>query len=246
MTGSAEEVKPYLQEDDSKKDQVRRMFDNIAPHYDLLNRILSAGTDKKWRKKAISKLHVPQGAHVLDVATGTGDLAFEVARQYDCASITGLDIAENMLEIARSKSVNQGTSELIEFVGGDSENLPFESNSYDGVTVAFGVRNFGNLKKGLNEINRVMKTDGTLVVLEFTRPRSFPFKQIFQGYFKYILPLIGKFRSGDPRAYKYLYESVQAFPDYDRFEDVLKECGFRDTNFEVLTLGICAIYTARK
>jgi len=240
------EVKPYIKEEDSKKDQVRRMFDRIAPHYDSLNMFLSAGMDSKWRKTAIGMLGMPPQAQVLDVATGTGDLAFEIARQFEDAEITGLDLAENMLTVARKKSAKRGLSERVQFTIGDSENLPFDDDSFHGVTVAFGVRNFGDLSKGMNEIFRVLKPGGRLVVLEFTKPRSFPFKQLFQIYFKYVLPLVGSFGSGDKRAYHYLYESVQAFPDYDRFTAVLLKEGFKNARYKILSLGICAIYTAEK
>lgn len=246
MTKPAKEVKPYQDEGPSKKEQVTQMFDNIAPHYDLLNRVLSAGIDRKWRKNAIAKLNLPSPGMALDVATGTGDLAFEIKKQYPDSTITGLDIAENMLNIARQKSSKRGFDESIDFVVGDSENLPFESNSFDAVSVAFGVRNFGDLNQGLREICRVLKPGGRLVVLEFTKPRVFPFKQLFGMYFKYILPRIGSLGSGDKKAYKYLYESVQAFPDYGDFTDRLEQTGFTNTSFKAQSLGICAIYTADK
>jgi demethylmenaquinone methyltransferase / 2-methoxy-6-polyprenyl-1,4-benzoquinol methylase len=242
----ASEIKPYTKEDDSKKDQVRRMFDRIAPHYDSLNMFLSAGMDRRWRKTAIGMLDVPSQAQVLDVATGTGDLAFEIARRFDDAIITGLDLAENMLVIARKKSALQGLSNRVRFTLGDSENLPFEDRSFHGVSVAFGVRNFSDLIKGMSEIFRVLKPGGRLVVLEFTKPQTFPFRQMFQIYFKHILPFAGSFGSGDKRAYHYLYESVQAFPDYDRFTAVLSKNGFKNAAYKVLSLGICAIYTAEK
>jgi len=240
------EVKPYTKEEDSKKEQVRRMFDRIAPHYDTLNKFLSAGMDKKWRKTAIGMLNAPPMAKVLDVATGTGDLAFEIARQYHDAEITGLDLAEKMLVVARKKSEKRGLSDRVQFAQGDSELLPFDDSSFHSVSVAFGVRNFSDLRRGMSEIYRVMKPDGRLVVLEFTKPRSFPFKQLFQVYFKHILPRVGSFGSGDKRAYHYLYESVQAFPDYDRFTAVLSNNGFKNAAYKVLSLGICAIYTAEK
>jgi demethylmenaquinone methyltransferase/2-methoxy-6-polyprenyl-1,4-benzoquinol methylase len=238
-------VKPYT-EKGSKKGQVTKMFDNIAPYYDFLNRLLSLGIDTIWRKKAIAKLKGQNPKMVLDVATGTADLAIEISRQLKVEKIIGLDIANEMLEIGRKKLKRKGLDNLINLTLGDSENLPFEDNTFDAATVAFGVRNFENLELGLKEMNRVLKKGGQIVVLEFSRPTLFPFKQLFNFYFKYILPFIGRFTSKDPKAYSYLYESVQAFPDGNEFLKVLKNTGFSDTKFEALTLGICSIYVGKK
>lgn len=246
MNNPASNVTPYAQDDSSKKEQVRKMFDGIAPHYDGLNRLLSAGMDKKWRRLAISTLDAGDNGRILDVATGTGDLAFEILKQYPTNHVTGLDIADKMLDVARRKSDKRNLNESVDFVLGDSEKLPFENDSFDRASVAFGVRNFANLQAGLSEINRVLKPGGKLVVLEFTKPRIFPFKQLFNSYFKHVLPRIGGMRSGDRKAYEYLYESVQAFPDYERFTDVMLKCGFSDTSYKDLTLGICAIYSGQK
>ncbi|MCB0625373.1 MAG: bifunctional demethylmenaquinone methyltransferase/2-methoxy-6-polyprenyl-1,4-benzoquinol methylase UbiE, partial [Saprospiraceae bacterium] len=217
-------VKPY-QADGSKKEQVSKMFDNIAPSYDLLNRLLSLGIDRSWRKKAIRLLDPAKAKTVLDVATGTADVAIEIARQLKPEKIIGVDIAQQMLEIGREKVSKRGLAEVIELQLGDSENLPFESNTFDAITVAFGVRNFEDLGKGLSEMQRVLKPGGKLVVLEFSRPRIFPFKQLFNLYFRYLLPLIGRLTSKDPKAYSYLYESVQAFPDRENFVTELGKAG---------------------
>lgn len=238
-------VKPYNQQE-GKKGQVSRMFDNIAPYYDFLNRFLSLGIDTLWRKKAISYLKAHDPKVVLDVATGTADLAIEISKQLNVNKIVGLDIANEMLEIGRKKIKKKKLDHLIELQLGDSENLPFSDNTFDGATVAFGVRNFENLELGLQEMRRVLKENGQLVVLEFSKPTIFPFKQLFNFYFKNILPLIGRFTSKDPKAYSYLYESVQAFPDGQAFLEVLEKLGFRETSFRPLSLGICSIYIAKK
>ena len=238
-------VKPY-QADGSKKEQVSKMFDNIAPSYDLLNRLSSLGIDRSWRKKAIRLLDPAKAKTVLDVATGTADVAIEIARQLKPEKIIGVDIAQQMLEIGREKVSKRGLAEVIELQLGDSENLPFESNTFDAITVAFGVRNFEDLGKGLSEMQRVLKPGGKLVVLEFSRPRIFPFKQLFNLYFRYLLPLIGRLTSKDPKAYSYLYESVQAFPDRENFVTELGKAGYTEASYRPLTLGICSIYSASK
>ncbi len=240
-----EEVKPYDREEGKKK-QVANMFDNIAWKYDFLNRLLSLGIDKRWRKKAISTLENGSPARVLDVATGTADLSIELARRLPESQITGVDISEKMLDIGRKKVVKKKLDQRIELLYGDSEALEFPDNHFDAVTAAFGVRNFENLEAGLQEMNRVLKPGGQLVVLEFSRPRIFPLKQLFNLYFRYILPTVGRLTSKDPRAYKYLYESVQAFPDYDRFLSVLKKLGYKKCEYIILTAGICCIYKAIK
>ena len=185
------EVKPYKQEDSSKKQQVRNMFNNIAPKYDLLNRVLSLGIDQTWRKKALSKLATEKPAKILDMATGTGDLAIMAVKQLDPEHVAGVDLAPAMLEIAIKKAAKKQLHDKISFTVGDAEKLEFADDTFDAATVAFGVRNFGDLEVGLMEMKRVMKPGGKLVVLEFTKPRIFPFKQIYHTYFKYLLPTIG-------------------------------------------------------
>ena len=241
------EVKPYEAEG-SKKQQVSKMFDNIAKHYDFLNHFLSLGIDKVWRRKMIAELNDVQPQLILDVATGTGDVAINTIKQLNIKDlhIIGLDISPEMLNIGKKKIVTEGMSGTIDMIVGDSENLPFENNKFDAITVAYGVRNFENLERGLSEMQRVLKPKGKLVVLEFSQPRVFPFRQLFNFYFKNILPLIGKMTSKDNRAYTYLYESVQAFPDGDNFLKVLEKTGFKNTACKSLTIGICSIYTAFK
>jgi demethylmenaquinone methyltransferase / 2-methoxy-6-polyprenyl-1,4-benzoquinol methylase len=240
-------VKPYEQEG-SKKQQVSKMFDNIAKHYDFLNHFLTLGIDKIWRRKMIAELGHVQPKYVLDVATGTGDVAINAIKQLKIKDlhIVGLDISTEMLNIGKKKIITEGMSGTIEMMIGDSENIPFENNKFDAITVAYGVRNFENLEQGLAEMQRVLKPNGKLVVLEFSKPNVFPFKQLFNFYFKNILPTIGKITSKDSRAYSYLYESVQAFPDGTDFLNVLSKTGFKNTQCTSLTLGICAIYTAYK
>ncbi len=239
-------VKPYEREEDTKKSQVSRMFNSIAPYYDFLNRFLSLGIDTIWRKKAINKIKASNPQHILDIATGTADVAIELVKRLDAKKVVGLDISKEMLAIGQKKIDKRALDKRIELVLGDSENLSFEDESFDAVTVAFGVRNFENLEKGLKEMNRVLKKDGEVMVLEFSRPRIFPFKQLFNGYFKYVLPQIGRLTSKDPKAYQYLYESVQAFPDGQDFVEILKRTGYKSIECTPLSLGICSVYVGKK
>jgi len=241
----AEEIKPYEQRG-NKKEQVSRMFDGIAPYYDFLNRLLSLGIDTIWRRRAIAQLKGDRPKHILDVATGTADVALEMAGRLPAERIVGLDISDQMLDVGRRKVRKKGLEERIELMVGDSENLPFANNTFDAITVAFGVRNFEHLEKGLQEMQRVLKPGGKLVVLEFSKPRLFPFKQLYDFYFRNILPAVGKITSKDPRAYRYLYESVQAFPERERFTDILTKTGYKSNQCIPLTLGICSIYTGVK
>lgn len=240
-----EQVKPYSAEG-SKKSQVSSMFNRIAPYYDLLNRVLSLGIDRSWRKKAIHLLNDSKPRHILDVATGTADVALETARRLSPDSIIGVDISADMLAIGRQKISRRGLDHVITLEEADSENLPFPDNTFDAVTVAFGVRNFEHLEQGLAEMQRVLKPGGQAIILEFSRPTSFPFKQLFHFYFRHILPFIGRITSKDPKAYRYLYESVQAFPDGDAFLEVLRKTGYKNNRCLPLTLGICSIYAGQK
>ncbi|MFZ4797834.1 MAG: bifunctional demethylmenaquinone methyltransferase/2-methoxy-6-polyprenyl-1,4-benzoquinol methylase UbiE [Bacteroidia bacterium] len=240
-------VKPDYNSSKSKKEQVEEMFDNVASRYDFLNRFLSLRIDTIWRKKAIAHLKSIQPQIVLDVATGTADLALEINKQLNPVKIIGLDLSEQMLAVGRIKVAKANLSNKIEMVKGDSENLIFDSNYFDAVTVSFGVRNFENLDKGLTEINRVLKTEGKLVVLEFSNPKTFPIKQIFGFYFKFILPTISRLvnkKSGN--AYKYLPESVKYFPEGEEFAKHLRNCGFNNIIVQPLTFGTCTIYIAQK
>jgi len=239
------EVKPYTKQG-NKKGQVSTMFNRIAPYYDFLNRFLSLGIDTIWRKKAIDLLQSEQPKLILDVATGTADVALETVKRLQPDKVIGIDISTEMLEIGKKKIKKRGLETVIELQEGDSENLPFADNTFDAITVAFGVRNFENLEKGLTEMRRVLKDNGKLVVLEFSKPSIFPIKQMFNLYFKYILPTIGRLTSKDPRAYSYLYESVQAFPDGDDFVNILSKTGYKSNQCKPLTLGICSIYSGQK
>ncbi len=224
------------------------MFDKISGKYDLLNKVLSLGIDRKWRSKALSLLLPVKPVDMLDVATGTGDMAFMAEQILSPQNITGIDLSAGMLDVAvkRLNARTKESSTSIKFLKGDAENLPFENDSFDAATVTFGVRNFGDLHQGLKEMQRVLRPGAPIVVLEFTKPKIFPFRQLFDIYFRHILPLIGSWTSGDGRAYKYLYESVQAFPDYDAFNKELLKAGFERPSYTTLSLGICAIYIAYK
>lgn len=238
-------VVPYKAENSGKKEQVAKMFNNISRRYDFLNHFLSLGIDRLWRKTAIRLLKPVNPQYILDVATGTGDFAIQ-ALSLRPKKITGIDISEGMLAIGRGKVEKMKLSEQIQLVKGDSENLQFADNTFDAVTVGFGVRNFEDLEKGLAEIRRVLKPEATLVVLEFSRPRKFPMRQLYNFYFKNILPGLGRLISNDKSAYTYLPESVAAFPDGTDFERILEKVGFKETTCRPLTFGISSIYTGRK
>ena len=226
------------------------MFNAIAFRYDLLNQLLSFGIHKRWRRKAIRFLNSslaprPSSPTLLDIATGTADFAID-AIQLQPKKIIGVDISEDMLAIGRKKIEKKNLSHVIELKKVDSENLPFENNSFDAATVSFGVRNFDNLEKGLAEICRVMKTGGALVVLEFSIPQKFPMKQLYNIYLQNICPFIGKIISKNAVAYSYLFESVKNFPYGDGFKQKLLECGFSDVKFFPQTFGVTTIYLAKK
>jgi demethylmenaquinone methyltransferase/2-methoxy-6-polyprenyl-1,4-benzoquinol methylase len=238
-------VVPYKEENTSKKEQVARMFNNISHRYDFLNHFLSLGIDRGWRKKAVNLLRPLKPRQLLDVATGTGDFALQ-ALSLNPEKITGVDISEGMLQVGRKKMQDRNVADKIVLQLADSENLPFEENKFDAVTVGFGVRNFEHLERGLEEIFRVLRPGGVAVILEFSRPRKFPFKQGYNFYFKFILPKIGRIVSSDKTAYTYLPESVEAFPDGEDFLRILRDVGFKQTQCKSLTFGISSIYTGIK
>ena len=238
-------VKPYKDKTGSKKEQVAEMFDNISGKYDFLNHLLSLGIDKSWRKKAIRILEQEHPKRILDVATGTGDFAIE-ALALQPEKVMGVDISKGMLEKGREKIKNRNLEQKIELLYGDSENLPFDDESFDAITVGFGARNFENLEKGLLEMNRVLKKNGTAIVLEFSKPKRFPIKQVYNFYFHRLLPLIGNSISKDSSAYSYLPESVAAFPEDENFLAILKKCHFQQAWQKKLMGGIASIYVAKK
>ncbi len=239
------EVKPYSQSADSKKEQVATMFDNIAFRYDFLNHLLSMGIDKIWRRRAIRLLKSIPAPRILDIATGTGDLALAALRLKP-SEIVGLDISKEMLKVAQVKVDKRGLSSTIKLMHGDSESIPFPDNSFDAITVAFGVRNFENLNRGLSEMSRVLKPGGKVVILEFSNPTQFPVKQIYGFYFKYVLPFWGGLFSKDKAAYTYLPESVRAFPEGKQFEMEMVNANLKPLKSLKQTFGVATIYFGEK
>lgn len=240
-----EKVKPYKNSDLGKKEQVAKMFDTISNEYDGLNRVISFGIDVSWRKKVVEIIKKTNPSTILDIATGTGDLAIHLAKT-NATKIIGLDISEGMLQVGRKKIEVLKLNNTIEMVFGDSENIPFENDSFDAITVAFGVRNFENLSKGLLEIYRVLKPGGTFVVLETSVPTKTPFKQGYNFYSTKILPTIGKLFSKDKVAYKYLSDSAASFPFGDAFNNILLKNGFINVENRPQTFGVASIYIAKK
>lgn len=229
----------------SKKKQVEEMFDDISPKYDLLNHLLSANIDRLWRRKVIRMLEKRQPKTILDIATGTADFAIAASKIKD-SKITGIDISEGMLEVGRKKVLKLGLSSKIELIKADSESLPFDTGCFDAAIVAFGVRNFENLRKGLTEIQRVLKPGGEFYILEFSKPAKFPIKQLYQFYFNKVLPFIGGLVSNNKKAYTYLPDSVNEFPDGLKFLSILADTGFVEMSHHEQTFGIATIYKARK
>lgn len=242
---NSEEVKPYKEKEGGKKQQVADMFNNIAPKYDLLNHTLSLGIDILWRKKAVRLISPFQPKKVLDIATGTADFAIEDLNS-GAEKVVGLDISEGMLNLGKQKIKKKHLDDRIKLLLGDSENLPFDDASFNAITVGFGVRNFENLKKGLSEMYRVLAPGGVCAVLEFSKPKTFPIKNLYNFYFKRVLPGIGKSISKDNAAYTYLPDSVQAFPDGQEFLNILEEVGYKNTKQYPVTFGIATIYIAEK
>lgn len=230
----------------TKKEQVAGMFNNIAFRYDLLNRLLSAGLDMQWRKKAIDELKPIQPKFLLDVATGTADVALIASKLLKPQSIIGIDIADAMLDIGQKKIEAEGLSDIIKLENGNSETINYPDNTFDGITVAFGVRNFQNLDQGLREMYRVLKPGGRLVVLEFSRPSNVMMKRLYNWYMKSVTPGVGKLMSGNRQAYNYLNASAQVFPERTEFAGILSAAGYKNIFFKPLTFGICCIYVAGK
>lgn len=237
-------VQPYNKSND-KKSEVKAMFNNIALNYDFLNHLLSFGIDIFWRKRLIRELLKYNPANVLDMATGTADLAI-MAQKKGVQQLTGIDLSEKMIEVGNDKIQKHKIAGSIMLEVGDAENIERNSDTFDAAMVAFGVRNFGNLKSGLKELNRVLYPGAPLIILEFSKPRSFPVKQLYSFYSFKMLPFIGRMISSDPRAYLYLPESIQAFPSGDDFVSVLKECLFEDIKQMRLSFGIATIYIGHK
>ena len=242
---AAKLVKPYKELDSGKKQQVAEMFDNISHKYDFLNHFLSLGIDILWRKKAVKLLKPFAPKTMLDIATGTGDFAIEclILKPH---KIVGIDISNGMLEMGKQKLKKKAIVDIIELVHGDSEKINFNDQTFDAITVAFGVRNFEHLEKGLSEMSRVLKPNGVAAILEFSKPTLFPLKQLYNLYFLKILPALGKKISSDASAYTYLPESVQAFPDGQKMANIIKTCGFKEVTIYTLTGGIASIYLSKK
>lgn len=239
-------IKPSRESQQEKKDQVAEMFNDIAFKYDFLNRFLSVGIDVRWRKKAISRLQSLAPRQILDVATGTADVALMAYKMLQPEKIIGVDISAGMLQIGREKIKKAGLASFIDLQEADSAKLPFEDNAFDAITVAFGVRNFQDLEKGLAEMHRVLKPGGKLVVLEFSRPRNIVFKGLYRFYMNVVTPGVGKLFSHNKEAYSYLNASAQAFPERNNFIKILNGAQFKNTLYKPLTMGICCIYEGLK
>lgn len=242
---SAEKINPYKDSELGKKEQVAKMFDTISENYDGLNRVISFGIDVKWRKKVVAIVGENNPKQILDIATGTGDLAIMMA-SLNPDKITGLDISAGMLEVGKQKIAKANLSDKIKMIVGDSENMPFKDETFDAITVSFGVRNFAHLDKGLTEIKRVLKPGGKLVILETSVPTKFPYKQGYRFHTSVLLPIIGKLFSKDKVAYSYLSESANSFPFGEKFNNILLKNGFTTATNKPVTFGVASIYTATK
>ena len=240
-----EVVTPY-QDQGSKKEQIGRMFDNVAWRYDGLNRALSMGIDIGWRRKLIKKMKAYNPKTILDMATGTADLAIMAAKRIPEAHVTGIDLSTNMVQLGNEKVDKKGLKDRVHLSVGDSEDIQHGENNFDAAMVSFGVRNFENLALGLGELHRVLKPGAPLMILEFSKPTIFPVKQVFNLYFNLVVPTIGKLFSKDQSAYRYLYESVQSFPDYQKMADIMSEVGFKNCKWHSLSFGICCLYIGEK
>ncbi|MCH2230157.1 MAG: bifunctional demethylmenaquinone methyltransferase/2-methoxy-6-polyprenyl-1,4-benzoquinol methylase UbiE [Crocinitomicaceae bacterium] len=238
-------VKPYNNDASSKKEEVAEMFNNISKRYDFLNHFLSLGIDKIWRKKAIRVLGEVKPKKILDIATETGDFAI-ASLKLNPEQVVGVDISQGMLNVGKVKMKKKGYDHIVSMQIGDSEDLPFDSNHFDGLTVGFGVRNYQNLEKGLADMLRVLKPEGKAVILEFSKPKKFPIKQLFGFYSRFMIPFFGKFISKDKRAYEYLPESVAAFPEGQDFINIMKKVGYKDIKSQLVSGGIATIYSGIK
>lgn len=245
MNYEQEKIKPYHAEGD-KAAQVERMFDNISARYDLLNHLLSMGIDKRWRREAIESLRAYAPKEMLDIATGTGDFAIESARRLQPQHLIGADISEGMMAVARHKVEEAGLSDVVSFAKEDCLQLSFADNSFDAVTVAYGVRNYSNLEQGLSEMLRVLRPGGRLVIIELTTPIRFPMKQFFRFYSRWIMPTVGRLISKDGAAYSYLPATMEVFPQGEEMQQVLQNVGYKDVKFRRFTFGLSTLYTAGK
>ena len=239
------EVKPYGSSDKSKKEEVAEMFNNISKKYDFLNHFLSLGIDKIWRRKAINILKEVNPKKILDIATGTGDFAIASLKLHP-TEVVGIDISQGMLAVGREKMIKRKFDSIITLQLGDSEDLPFEDNYFDGLTVGFGVRNFEHLEIGLAEMLRVIRVGGKIVILEFSKPKKFPVKQVYGFISKYIIPFFGKRISKDDKAYAYLPESIAAFPEGKEMTDILTKLGYKNVKAKLVSGGIATIYSGTK
>lgn len=245
MTDNKSIVKPYNSGDASKKEEVAEMFDNISKRYDFLNHFLSLGIDKLWRRKAVRQLKDLRPKRILDLATGTGDFAI-AALKLNPDEVIGVDISQGMLDMGIQKMKKRGHDKIVKMQLADSEELPFEDASFDALTVGFGVRNYENLEKGLSDMLRIIRPGGKAVILEFSKPKKFPIKQVFGFYSKRVIPFLGKLISKDKRAYAYLPESVEAFPEGKDFETIMTKLGYKEVNSILLSGGIATIYMGLK
>lgn len=239
-------INPYKDSSLDKKKQVEQMFDTISGNYDGLNRVISLGTDIKWRKEVVRMVSEKNPDSILDIATGTGDLAIKYATATTATTIVGLDLSEGMLAVAKKKVLNNRVLEKINFIQGDSEALPFADNSFEVITVSFGIRNFEDLEKGLSEILRVLNPKGLFVILETSVPTKIPFKQGYYFHIRCVLPLIGKLFSKDKIAYSYLSESASVFPYGEKLNNILSKIGFKEVKNKPQTFGVATIYSATK
>ena len=245
MTDNKSIVKPYNSGDASKKEEVAEMFDNISKRYDFLNHFLSLGIDKLWRRKAVRQLKDLRPKRILDLATGTGDFAI-AALKLNPDEVVGVDISQGMLDMGIQKMKKRGHDKIVKMQLADSEKLPFEDASFDALTVGFGVRNYENLEKGLSDMLRILRPGGKAVILEFSKPKKFQIKQVFGFYSKRVIPFLGKLISKDKRAYAYLPESVEAFPEGTDFETIMTKLGYKEVNSILLSGGIATIYMGLK